>query len=125
MEITLYGDPRTKKNSMRAVGIRGRGVRLLPSKAFAVYETDCLKQITGDMKLAINQPVNVRCVYYMRTRRRVDLSNLIEATHDILVKAGVLADDNSNIVASVDGSRVMYDRENPRVEITITGVDTA
>jgi Holliday junction resolvase RusA-like endonuclease len=46
--------------------------------------------------------------------------NLMEATLDILVDAGVLADDNSRIVVSHDGSRVMLDRENPRAEITIT-----
>lgn len=60
------------------------------------------------------------CVlYYMATRRKVDLANLIEATCDILVTAGVLADDNSRIVAAHDGSRVDYDKQNPRVEIWI------
>jgi len=63
--------------------------------------------------------VNVRCVYYMATRRKVDLANLIEATTDILVKARVLEDDNSKIVAAHDGSRVGLDREKPRVEIEI------
>jgi hypothetical protein len=37
-----------------------------------------------------------------------------------LVDAQVIKDDNSSIVASHDGSRVEYDRDNPRVEITIT-----
>lgn len=63
--------------------------------------------------------MNVRCVYYMKTARRVDLANLIEATCDILVKAKVLADDNSQIVAAHDGSRVEHDKKNPRVEIWI------
>ena len=31
----------------------------------------------------------------------------------------VLADDNSRIVAAHDGSRVDYDKQNPRVEIWI------
>lgn len=53
------------------------------------------------------------------TRRKVDLANLIEATCDILVKAKVLADDNSQIVAAHDGSRVDYDKKNPRAEIWI------
>lgn len=55
----------------------------------------------------------------MPTRRRCDLPNHIEAIHDILVKANILADDNYTIIASVDGSRVMYDKENPRTEIFI------
>ena len=55
----------------------------------------------------------------MPTRRRVDLCNLHEALCDVLVKHGVIADDNSNIVAGMDGSRVLYDKNNPRTEIVI------
>ena len=67
--------------------------------------------------------MNVRCIYYMKTARWVDLANLIEATCDILVKAHVLEDDNSKIVSAHDGSRVELDRENPRVEIEIEEMD--
>lgn len=65
-------------------------------------------------------PVNVQCVYYMPTRHRVDLVNLLEATNDILVAGGVLADDNCKVIAAHDGSRVDFDKYNPRVEITIS-----
>lgn len=33
--------------------------------------------------------------------------------------AKILADDNNTIIARVDGSRVLYDKENPRTEIII------
>jgi Holliday junction resolvase RusA-like endonuclease len=59
----------------------------------------------------------------MSTRRKVDLSNLLNSTLDILVHYGVLIDDNRNIVYSVDGSRVFYDKENPRTEIEITRIE--
>ena len=39
--------------------------------------------------------------------------------HDTLVAAKILADDNNTIIASVDGSRVLYDKANPRTEIFI------
>ena len=55
----------------------------------------------------------------MPTARRVDLTNLLEALDDVLVNAGVLADDNCNIIYSHDGSRAFVDRENPRTEIVI------
>ncbi len=118
MKLTLYGDPRTKKNSARI--LQGRGGRrfVAPSAAFEDYQTSCLWQIRAPPE-PVSARVNVRCVYYMATRRKVDLANLIEATCDILVKAGVLADDNSSIVAAHDGSRVDYDKQNPRVEIWI------
>lgn len=70
----------------------------------------------------IGVKVNLKGTFYMPTKRRVDLVNLLEALQDILVLAGVLVDDNSEIVVSTDGSRVLLDRENPRTEIEITPV---
>ena len=67
----------------------------------------------------IEQPCEVVCLFYMPTRRIVDLTNLEEAIDDILVKYGVLKDDNSRILVSHDGSRVLYDKNNPRTEVTI------
>lgn len=118
MKLTLYGDPRTKKNSARILRTRSGTPFVAPSKVYVDYETDCLRQIKK-LRSPISARVNVRCVYYMPTRRRVDLVNLIEATCDILVKAGVLEDDHCRIVAGHDGSRVEYDKENPRAEIWI------
>ena len=68
----------------------------------------------------IDCPVNVKCLFYMQTRRRVDKGNLEAAIHDLLVDCGILADDNRDIIATTDGSMVLYDKEHPRVEITIT-----
>jgi Holliday junction resolvase RusA-like endonuclease len=99
----------------------GRPV-LLPSKPYKEYREVCMWKIPGWQKTRINEPVNLQCVYYLGTKRRVDLCNLIEATCDILVDAGVIADDNSKIVVSHDGSRVKLDRDNPRAEITITEI---
>ncbi len=117
MQIVLYGDPRTKKNSLRILQ-RGRQRFIAPSKAFVDYQASCLLQIKKPV-CPISDAVNVRCTYFMKTRRKVDLANLIEATTDVLVKAGVLADDNSSIVVSHDGSRVYYDKQNPRAEIEV------
>lgn len=118
MKLTLYGEPRTKKNSACILRTRSGTPFVAPSKAYVDYETDCLQQIKRP-RSPISARVNVRCVYYMKTARRVDLANLIEATTDILVKARVLEDDNSKIVAAHDGSRVDYDKKNPRAEIWI------
>ena len=44
---------------------------------------------------------------------------------DVLVKAGVLVDDSAmspEIVVSTDGSKVLIDKENPRIEIEITKI---
>lgn len=56
---------------------------------------------------------------YTQTRRRVDDLNLYEALDDILVNERILSDDNRNVIRCRDGSRVLYDKENPRAEIYI------
>ena len=124
MNIILTGAPRTKKNSQRIIRI-GRGSRILPSEAYLDYAGECGIQLLAQRatNAGIDYPVNVACVYYMPTRRRVDLVNLLEATCDILKDNFVVMDDNSGIIAGHDGSRVAYDKNNPRVEIEITRIE--
>ena len=71
----------------------------------------------------INCPVNVKAVFYTQTRRKIDLTNLLEAVDDMLVYTDVLADDNRDVIAGHDGSRVFYDKKNPRIEIEIKKVE--
>jgi Holliday junction resolvase RusA-like endonuclease len=90
----------------------------MPSEKYKQYERDAAPFIPRGKR--INKPVNVKCLFYMPTRRKVDLTNLLEAIDDVMVKTGLLADDNSDILQSHDGSRVLYDKDNPRTEIYIT-----
>jgi len=106
----------TKKNHSQIIMVKGRPM-LIPSKQYRQYEKDCALYLKP---LMIDYPVNIKCVYYMPTRRRVDLVNLLSASMDVLVKHGVIVDDNRNIAYSHDGSEVLYDKNNPRVEIEIT-----
>lgn len=120
MKLTLYGNPSTKKNSQSIIINRATGrPMLIQSKRYRDYERACIQQITGLYQKKIDYPVTVICRFFRKTRHRVDLTNLLEATDDILVKGGVLADDNSQIIKSHDGSRVLFDKDNPRVEIEI------
>ena len=114
--------PRTKKNSSQIIFAKGRPM-LIPSKLYKQFEQDCLKQITNKYQKKINYPVNVKALFYMPTRRRVDLTNLLEALDDMFVKAEVLEDDCRDIIAGHDGSRVYWDKENPHIEVEITEMD--
>lgn len=113
--------PATKKNSGQIITIKGRPI-LLPSPKYREFEKACLpflnhvKAQTG----IIDYPVNLQCLFFMETRRRVDLANLLNAIDDAAVKSGLISDDNRDIIAGHDGSRVFYDKTNPRIEITIT-----
>ena len=118
IKINLEVIPRTKKNSQQIVYAKGRYI-VIPSKAYQQFERDCLKQIKAIYRQKIDTPVNIQVTFYMPTRRKVDLTNLLEAVDDMLVKAEVIKDDNRDIVAGHDGSRVQYDKENPHIEIKI------
>ncbi len=124
VKFTLPLRPVSKKNSGQIVMIGG-SPRLLPSKQYRQFEKDTLpyflrvKIQTGE----INYPVNVQCLFYVETHRRVDLCNLLNAVDDSMVTAGLLIDDNRDIIAAHDGSRVYYDKENPRIEIEITEME--
>lgn len=124
MIIVIPIPPVTKKNSQRIIRVNGRPV-IIPSAKYTAYERQAMNLIhecTGGKKPKINTPCNVECKFYMPTRRRCDLNNLLEAATDTLVRAGILEDDNSLIVAAHDGSRVLYDKENPRTVINITAM---
>lgn len=127
MKIVIYGNPKTKKNSSQIIKV-GNRTMLIPSKAYREYEklfiSQCKYENRGIIpKTPINSEICLKCVYYRGDKRRVDLVNLLNATNDILVKAKIIEDDNSNIVVSHDGSRVLYDKENPRVEIEIDKIN--
>lgn len=110
--ITIY-DKRTGKKKLT----------LVPSKQYKQFEADCVWFIKPVPDKPIDTPVNIRYLFYMDTMRRVDGLNLCEGMDDILVNVGVLKDDNCKIVVSHDGTRVYYDKENPRIEVEITDTE--
>ena len=115
INFTIPVTPITKKNHQQIIYTSGRP-RVIPSKQYLQYKKDVAFFIPN---LALEGPVNVKAVFYMPTRRRVDLTNLLQALLDVLVDYGAIADDNCKIVYSVDGSHVEYDKENPRTEVSI------
>lgn len=136
--LTVLGAPIVKKNNQR-VAMRGKFATKYNTDAYKNWEKSAFEQL-AILKLKhritepITGPVNLRCIFYMPTARRVDLSALYEGIQDVLAskdkydkrnrltRAGlyILEDDNYNVVAGHDGSRVRIDREHPRMEITIT-----
>ena len=94
-------------------------MKILPSNQYKEYEKNFLvdSMYQGMWRKKLKNKMNIKCVYYMKTRRKVDLVNLLEATMDCLVASEVIEDDNCSIAYSHDGSCVKYDKERPRVEI--------
>lgn len=136
---TIRLNPKTKKNSQeikfRKTGTNGFFKRtkfglkyvgipfIAQNEAYKQYENDAGWFLTQKPLTPISQPVNVKCVFYRSSNLRCDLTNLLEAIDDILVKYKILKDDSFAILVSHDGSRVLVDKNNPRTEITITPIE--
>ena len=95
-EAMIPLNPRTKKNTQQIVINKTTGRPfIMQNSKYKEYEKNAgwfLKKLPKP----INEPVNVKCVFYRETKIRCDLSNLLEAAMDILVEYGILADDNFN-----------------------------
>lgn len=104
MKMVLFGKPADKRSDKR-------------------YEARCLNQIfsAGYHRLRIEEPVNLRCVYFMPDRRPVMLSELLGVTDRILARGCVLRHAGNEVIVAHDGSRVHLDPRNPRVEVYIEG----
>lgn len=89
IQITIPLPPITKKNHQQICWKNSAGGKKIPfvrpSAQYNQYEKDCAVFLKS---LGIDQPVNIAAKFYMPTKRRVDLTNLNEALHDILVKYG-------------------------------------
>ena len=64
-------------------------------------------------------PLNCRALFY-RDARRGDAVGYYQGLADLLEKRGVIENDAQ--LTQWDGSRLLLDRENPRVEIELTEV---
>lgn len=122
LRLVIRGRPFVLKNSKQLITVGGKP-RLIPSKQARAYLADATKQLE-DQWLLFKGPipgdvlVNAAIVTYRATRHRNDASNLYQAPEDALQAAGVLEDDFQ--IASHDGSRRLYDKHTPRVEVTLT-----
>lgn len=111
---------RSKKNSQQMIiNPKTKRPMIIQSKLYLNFERECRKFLFSYQN-NISYPINLKCVFYVPDRRKRDIVNLLNAIQDILVKYNVIADDNYNIVKSVDGSRIIYEkgREETIIEIT-------
>lgn len=115
--------PVVKKNSQQIlINPKTKRPFIAQGKRYKDYAKESIRIIRSQRmpEKPINVPVNVCARFWMPTRRRCDTVNLEEGLWDILVEAGVLADDCRDIIASDDGSRTYYDKNRPRTEVVIT-----
>jgi len=118
IEFTIYGIPRTKKNSQQILRTKAGRPFITQSKVSKQFESDSIMQVPQYARIGIDVPCVVTTIFFMPDNRRVDLSNLISASHDILVRSGVLKDDNRKIAAVIN-AWAETDKANPRTCYTV------
>lgn len=122
MNFTIQLIPISKKNHQQILKNKKTDKYFVaPSKQYRDYERDAMWFVPKGKQ--IDYPVNIKCLFYMPTKRPCDLTNMLESVDDVMVKAGLLKDDNYKIVVSHDGSRVLHDKFNPRTEVYIERVE--
>lgn len=126
IKFTIPIKPVTKKNSQQIIPIKTKTGKIrhiiIPSAEYKKFEKECLpylNRVKAEIGI-VNYPINLKCVFFVERRLKYDLSNLLNAIDDAMVTSGLILDDNRDIIAGHDESRVYYDKENPRIEIEIT-----
>lgn len=129
IEFIIPVHPVSKKNSQQIITLKTKYGKsrniIIPSKKYKEFETECLPFLHQVKTQAgvIDSPINMAVSFYVSKKLKYDLTNLLEAIDDAAVKSGFIADDNRDIIAGHDGSRVFYDKLNPRIEVMITQMD--
>lgn len=87
--------PITKKNSQQIMINKATGRPfIMPSAKYRQYAKDAARFLAPKPPRPIDCSINIRCLFCLPTRRRTDLTNLLEAVDDILTDAGIIADDH-------------------------------
>lgn len=114
--MVILSPPRTKKNSLRRIK-RGNRVFTVGSEAAVKWEQAAVWQLRTQWRQApMSSWVQVSAAVYRETAIG-DLVGYLQAIGDALEKGGVIVNDR--LIASWDGSRLLKDANNPRVEIEI------
>jgi len=116
--FTLPGAPRTKKTSNRILKMGTRNV-IMPSKAWMAWKKGCLAYVATkpELGLYLERPVNCRALIY-RDANHGDSSGYISGLADVLEEINVVLNDKH--ITQWDGTRLLKDADNPRVEVTLT-----
>jgi len=123
----INGRPMSKKRNWTIAWTRGRIPRIILKKRYKEWEKGVLDQLwvqrmqyqasmTGPWE-PIDYPVQVTFIFYIRRKRKYDLSNLYQGIEDALVEGLILKDDS--LIESHDGSRKHIGDEADQILIRI------
>lgn len=116
--IVLQGAPRTKKNRGK-IWKAGNRTIIMPAAPWMQWR-DALKAAALEQRWPKPQmagSLNCRALFY-RDARRGDAVGYYQGLADVLEELGIV--ENDRFIEQWDGSRLLLDRDNPRVELTLS-----
>lgn len=119
MHLVLPGRVPSKKNSKRIVIVGGRP-RIISSEAFLTWHEEMMLRIRPHRPKTPILSASVAIKFFAESRRRFDLSNAAESVMDLLVDAGILADDSAFNVGDLHLKLGGVESKNPRAEVVLT-----
>lgn len=117
IKLIVSGRTPSKKNSKQIIYVRGRPL-IISSKDYAVWHKIALQELKNAPKLNGSMKA-VQLTFYSHDRRKFDLSNKAESIMDLLVDAGVIEDDNYEIVPKLTLIYGGHQKDKARCEIEI------
>lgn len=97
---------------------------MLSSASYKKWHADAISQILAqkilESDMHITRVGRMYFTIFAPDARKFDLSNKFESIADLLVDAGILADDNYEVLPWVVLQFGGIDRKNPRAEILIS-----
>lgn len=113
--FVITGPPRTKKNHGSRLQ-RGDRLLTIPSQAYLDWDAAATVQLKNQKKGMITGALNCRARFY-RHALVGDACGFYQALADTLQHAGVIVNDSQ--IQAWDGTRLLKDAGNPRVEFTL------
>ena len=118
LELLLKGEVPAKKNS-RVFNTRTH--RSFPSSRYLNWHKQAVLDIKQQAKGQTFERCYISLIFCHGDKRRRDSDNGVSSVFDTLVDAGVIPDDNWNVIIRHEVSNI-YEKNNAKCIITITGV---
>lgn len=119
LELTLYGDVPSKKNSKRIFKAKNGRTIVASSSAYMQWQQEQSTFLNFKHYAKVEEVSCIQITIYPRTKRKADLTNKAESIMDLLVEKEIINEDNWYEVPKVILVFGGVDKAQPRAEVII------